>query len=68
MSPDPQSQNLAAADRRAIQALADKTRTAANVVEDLYRQELDQLEPARIRQFLPVIATRRVRYRLRQSH
>jgi len=52
---------------RAIQSLAEQSNTPAEVVEDLYRQELNELEPARVRQFLSVIASRRVRERLRTT-
>src|SRR6516225_1546825 len=64
MSPE-ESRSLAARDCRIIQALAEQSHAPAAVVEFIYLEELHQLEPARVRQFLPVIVGRRVRDRLR---
>src|SRR5215469_3757719 len=64
MSPE-ESRSLAARDCRIIRALAEQSRASIGVVELIYLDELRQLEPARVTQFLPVIVGRRVRDRLR---
>jgi hypothetical protein len=61
------STRLAAADCRVIEALAEQSSVSTAVIEILYLEELHQLEPARIRQFLPVITGRRVRDLLREK-
>jgi len=59
--------SLAAADRLAIQSLAEESQAPLEVVEVLYLEELRQLEVAQVKQFVPVIVGRRVRDRLRTT-
>ena len=60
-----ESRSLAATDCRVIRALAEQSHTTAAVVEFIYLEELHELEPVRVTQFLPLIVGRRVRDRLR---
>jgi hypothetical protein len=54
--------------RVVIQTLAERSHSPFALVEKMYRNELTQLEShARITQYLPLVATRRVRDLLRQS-
>jgi hypothetical protein len=55
--------------RNAVIGLAAEAHAPVELVADAYRRELLELRrDARITQFLPVIASRRVRQRLRQRH
>jgi hypothetical protein len=66
--PTPGAADMAESHRHAIQALAEHSRSPFELVESLYRSELIKLEPgARITQYLPLVTSRRVRDRLRQS-
>ena len=57
------------ADGAAIAALAEETDTEPSVVQHLYEEEFAALEAhSRVKNFVPLIAARRVRERLRSSH
>jgi Protein of unknown function (DUF3562) len=59
---------LAESHRNAVLGLATVAHLPVELVADHYRRELTELEAhARITQYLPVIATRRVRERLRSQ-
>jgi hypothetical protein len=52
----------------ALRALATQTQTDFDVVRDLYDQEIADLQStASIKSFIPVIASRRVKQRLKTS-
>ncbi len=54
-------------DRRAVESIARDMSAPTDLVSRIYRKELDALaSEARIVQFLPVIASRRARLRLRE--
>jgi len=54
--------------RNAVIGIAAESHVPLEQVADAYRRELVDLErDARIKQFLPVIASRRVRHRLRRK-
>jgi len=69
-------QGTAAPDQRSqsdktdeFEQLAEKTGCAAQIVEDLYRNEFQLLHrEARVRSYIPVLAMKRVRDRLRKHH
>jgi Protein of unknown function (DUF3562) len=57
---------LAKADRAAVNSIAQETSTSVDIVEALYEAEVTALaEHAKVRQFVGVIATRRVKQQLR---
>jgi hypothetical protein len=59
---------LAESHRAAIQKLAERAHSPFALVEKMYRNELIQLEPhARIKRYLPLVTSRRVRDLLRQQ-
>ena len=72
MTADPVPGNLAqmpAGHRTAVIRLAAEAHVAVELVADAYRRELLELErDARITQFVPVIASRRVRHHLRRRN
>jgi len=54
-------------DRAATEAIAKETDTSVDVVEEIYKQELNSLSSdAKITQYLGVLASRRVRLKLRK--
>lgn len=60
------STDLAERHRHAIQTLAEHSHSPLDLVEEIYRTELSQLETdARITQYLPLVTSRRARDRLR---
>lgn len=60
--------SMAATHRRAIQTLAERSHASFEVVEGMYGHELSELRShARITQYLPLLASRRVRDLLRHS-
>ena len=71
MNAEPASRELAdlsERQRRTILGLAAEAHVPVAAVADVYRRELAELKRrARITQFVPVIASRRVRHRLRQQ-
>ena len=65
---DHSTDGLPAADEAAISALAQQTATDTAVVKDLYQEELAALQAqSSIKNFIGVIAARRVRQRLTSS-
>jgi len=65
----PSLDEIPANHRNAVIGLAAEAHMPLEQVADAYRQELVDLErDARITQFLPVIASRRVRHRLRRRN
>ncbi len=66
MTADSAENRLRDAHRNAVIGLAAEAHVPVELVAEAYRFELTELErTARIRQFLPVLATRRVRRKLR---
>ena len=61
-----ESASMAVHHENAILALAEHSQVSRDVIETLYWKELKKLEPARITQYLPLVASRRVREALRQ--
>jgi hypothetical protein len=56
----------AKADHAAVHAIADETATSLDVVKTLYEEEVAALSAqAKVKQFVGVIATRRVKQQLR---
>jgi len=61
--------DLETSHRSAVQSLAERSRSPLELVERMYRRELAQLAShARVTQYLPLLASRRVRDLLRHSH
>jgi hypothetical protein len=59
---------MAASHRIAIEMLAERSHSPFEQVERMYRNELTLLEShARVKQYLPLLTSRRVRELLRQS-
>ena len=57
----------AKSDHAAVQAIAEQTATSLDVVRELYEEEVASLTAnATVKQFVGVIATRRVRQQLRE--
>ena len=69
MSDNPMSDGMRRSDGVTIAALAEETHTEQSVVRYLYEEEFAVLEAhSSVKSFIPLIAARRVKERLRASH
>ena len=66
VSMTPSEASMAIHHRNSILALVESSDVSKGLIEALYWNELKNLEPARIRRYLPLVTSRRVRDLLRR--